>query len=398
MFLTKQHKHTHTHTQKHQPACFVVFKSLFQQICISIAFSDPRKFGKCQLVQDLSTSFDELAPDALTCGDGGSSSSTSNDDNMKLDNNKDTDNQEVIVHDTDSRRHALDQLVNQSIGIKSLLLDQRRAVSGVGNWVADEVLYQIQMHPDQAYLTRTQAVHLLDTLVDILTQAVHCLELNHPYPSTWLFPYRWVKAKTQNNKKKKTTTTQNGETRDSRTNSNNSTRGKDSKGQSLTFIKSGGRTSAIVLSKQKLFKRKQGPILLTNDKLEEGKMRTVEFVVDPDTPPGSCNTTSVQPAHIGKRKKNQLKQQINQKKEDDDNDDDNDDLDDKHVVVVGEKKKRKRMATTMTTSKTRPDATRVVSPKTTTTTTEITKIKADTTTPQRRHLRQSPRGRFVSPL
>ena len=356
----------------------------------------------------MSTSFDELAPDALTCGgdgDGGSSSSssTSNDDNMKLDNNN--NNKEFIVHDTDSRRHALDQLVNQSIGIKSLLLDQRRAVSGVGNWVADEVLYQIQMHPDQAYLTRTQAVHLLDTLVDILTQAVHCLELNHPYPSTWLFPYRWVKAKNQNNKKKKTTTTQNGETRDNRTSSNNSTHGKDSKGQSLTFIKSGGRTSAIVLSKQKLFKRKQGPILLTNDKLEEGKMRTVEFVVDPDTPPGSCNTTSVQPAHIGKRKKNQLKQQINQKKEDDDNDDDNDDLDDKHVVVVGEKKKkkRKRMATTMTTttSKTRPDATRVVSPKTTTTTTttEITmKIKADTTTPQRRHLRQSPRGQFVSPL
>ena len=31
--------------------------------------------------------------------------------------------------------------------VKSVLLDQEKLVSGVGNWVADEVLYQSGIHP-----------------------------------------------------------------------------------------------------------------------------------------------------------------------------------------------------------------------------------------------------------
>lgn len=182
----------------------------------SKAFCDPRKFGKCMLSKDLSSSFEELAPDALLLF------------------------QDVVCHDDDSSskskyQHALQQLTNKNTGIKSLLLDQRRAVSGVGNWVADEVLYQIQIHPDQKFLSRTQAAKLLIKLHSILTTAVDCLAMGQPYPATWLFHYRWTKKAA----------------------------GEDATGKSLTFVKSGGRTSAIVLPDQQL-QVSQEPLCLSS--------------------------------------------------------------------------------------------------------------------------------------
>jgi formamidopyrimidine-DNA glycosylase len=163
-------------------------------------FCDPRKFGSCYLSESLSD-LEELAPDALTC-----------DDSPTIE------------------QRILPALSNQRLGIKAILLDQKRAISGVGNWVADEVLYQCELHPDQTHLTREEATILWHTLQSILTVAVHALTIdNTHYPENWLFGYRWTKKKVT----------------------------RDAIGRNVTFLKSGGRTSAIVPSIQKLYARKK---------------------------------------------------------------------------------------------------------------------------------------------
>lgn len=134
-----------------------------------VAFSDPRKFGSAHLSDDLS-SFDALAPDALHA--------LQERDNSSL-----------------WSESILPKLIHQSTGIKALLLDQKRALSGVGNWVADEVMYQVAMHPDQSHLTEVQARELCDRLFDILSTAVERLKHDQEFPEEWLFGYRWTNKK-----------------------------------------------------------------------------------------------------------------------------------------------------------------------------------------------------------
>jgi formamidopyrimidine-DNA glycosylase len=160
-------------------------------------FCDPRKFGSAYLSNEL-TDLHSLAPDALTCTD--------------LD---------AI------RNRVLPALTNQRLGIKAILLDQKRAVSGVGNWVADEVLYQCCTHPDQTKLVINEAEAIHRKLHEILSTAVQSLENGESYPSHWLFHYRWTGKKST----------------------------KDASGRSITFITSGGRTTAIIASIQKLYAR-----------------------------------------------------------------------------------------------------------------------------------------------
>jgi formamidopyrimidine-DNA glycosylase len=156
-----------------------------------VALSDPRKFSSLELSDSLKP-FDELAEDALQC-----------DIDMAM------------------------KLCGKSTGVKAMLLDQKRVVSGVGNWVADEVLYQLELHPDQTQLTNEQARNVLLKLQEILQIAIDCLNRNEKYPDTWLFNYRWTKKKAST----------------------------DFQGRPLTFLQSGGRTSATVASIQRLNKK-----------------------------------------------------------------------------------------------------------------------------------------------
>ena len=176
-----------------------------------VAFADPRKFGSCKFGDSLEESFDELAPDGLT---------------------------ETIT--PLQRETMVAKIANQRLGIKGLILDQKRAVSGVGNWVADEVMYQCEMHPDQSYLTDQQAFNVVEKLHSILFIAVDCLNQDIPYPDKWLFGFRWTKKKA----------------------------GKDYHGRSLSFLQSGGRTSAIVATIQKL-RKSQGKKTVTSTEIKD---------------------------------------------------------------------------------------------------------------------------------
>ncbi len=183
-----------------------------QQAC----FSDPRRFGSvfvhgCNgqsniIDKDSIPAFQELAPDALAASAQDSRRSS-----------------EDIVH----------KFANQKKVIKAILLDQRQVVSGVGNWVADEVLYRSRLHPDQSFLTISEASKLVSEIHHVLSTAVKCLnDGEKQFPEEWLFHRRW------------------------RGGGNKGTNSKDVNGKTISFVKSGGRSSAIVPSLQKKVARK----------------------------------------------------------------------------------------------------------------------------------------------
>jgi len=76
--------------------------------------------------------------------------------------------------------------------LKGLLLDQSFA-AGVGNWIADEVLYQAGLDPrrtvgslDDAELTR-----LRSRLRGVIKTAVRLDARKERFPKSWLFAHRW---------------------------------------------------------------------------------------------------------------------------------------------------------------------------------------------------------------
>jgi len=202
-------------------------------------FSDPRKFGAIYLKDVLEEDFDILAPDAWTSTCQIKNETTSLEDGV----GQGIEDESTIIIDI------LGKLTEQSMGIKGVLLDQKRAMCGVGNWVADEVLYQTRMHPDQNYLTEEEATVLLHRLHTILDQAVRCLYKDQEFPREWLFHYRWNKRQSG-----KTTVT-------------------DAHGRSIVFVTSGGRTSAVVPSIQ----RKKARKLVTTTTPRKEQKKTKEF-------------------------------------------------------------------------------------------------------------------------
>lgn len=116
---------------------------------------------------------------------------------------------------------------SKKVPVKALLLDQAN-ISGVGNWVADEVLYQARIHPEQYSNTfgDKQLKTLHDSLIKVCTTACELLAESDKFPENWLMKYRWDKGKK-------------GEVN------------KLPNGNKIVHLKVGGRTSAIVPSVQK---------------------------------------------------------------------------------------------------------------------------------------------------
>lgn len=117
-------------------------------------------------------------------------------------------------------------LGKKKVPVKALILDQAN-ISGVGNWVADEVLYQARIHPEQYSNTfgEGQIKKLHDALIDVCTTACETLADSSKFPDTWLMKYRWDKGK-----------------KDANVLPN---------GNKITHITVGGRTSAVVPAVQK---------------------------------------------------------------------------------------------------------------------------------------------------
>lgn len=110
------------------------------------------------------------------------------------------------------------------IPIKAVLLDQG-TLAGIGNWIADEVLYQSRIAPKRsaASLTKAEVTALRRAIRSVLTRAVTVSADHQRFPASWLFEHRW-----------------------------GGTRGADRiAGQPIVRERVGGRTTAWVPSRQK---------------------------------------------------------------------------------------------------------------------------------------------------
>ena len=108
--------------------------------------------------------------------------------------------------------------------LKTLLLDQRFA-AGVGNWIADEVLYQARLDPRRrvATLTPDEIGRLRAKIRHVIVTAVRVDARKSAFPRSWLFHHRWGKDASA--------TTHEGE--------------------GIEFLQIGGRTTAWVPSRQR---------------------------------------------------------------------------------------------------------------------------------------------------
>ena len=79
--------------------------------------------------------------------------------------------------------------------IKAVLLDQS-VFAGVGNWIADEVLFQARIRPDRgaSALSTAEVARLRARLRAILTRAVAVHADSDRFPRSWLFHRRWDRA------------------------------------------------------------------------------------------------------------------------------------------------------------------------------------------------------------
>jgi formamidopyrimidine-DNA glycosylase len=108
--------------------------------------------------------------------------------------------------------------------VKAVLLDQA-LFAGVGNWIADEALYQAAIDPRRraASLGVAEVARLRARLVSIVRRAVAVGADDGRFPRTWLFHHRW------------------GREAGART----------ARGERIVHLTIGGRTTAFVPSRQR---------------------------------------------------------------------------------------------------------------------------------------------------
>ncbi len=108
--------------------------------------------------------------------------------------------------------------------LKALLLDQGFS-AGVGNWIADEVLYQAGIDPRRRVgtLSDVEVERLRQTIQHVVVTAVAADARKDRFPPEWLFHHRWGKR-------------QDASTAD---------------GEPIAFVEIGGRTTAWVPSVQR---------------------------------------------------------------------------------------------------------------------------------------------------
>jgi len=113
-------------------------------------------------------------------------------------------------------------LAKRKSPIKAVLLNQA-LFAGVGNWIADEVLYQTNISPLRACtdLSEAEVRHLHRTLLRILRKAIDVEADSSRFPKSWLFHHRWGKKAEQT-----------------------------SRGERIQFDTVGGRTTAWVPDRQ----------------------------------------------------------------------------------------------------------------------------------------------------
>lgn len=138
---------------------------------VEVAFTDPRRFGRVRLVDCPGETIREHSP--------------------LMENGPDP----VVDTDVFTVDFLKQKMKARRVPIKALLLDQAM-ISGIGNWVGDEVLYQAKFHPEQ-YCNEfddDQIQTLYDAIRYVCQLAVDKLGDSDQFPKDWMFHYRWGKG------------------------------------------------------------------------------------------------------------------------------------------------------------------------------------------------------------
>lgn len=90
----------------------------------------------------------------------------------------------------------LSVLNKRRVAVKALLLDQS-VFSGIGNWMADEILFQSRIHPAQycPTLTPDQVKTLYNNIREVCRIALDTEANVKEFPSGWLMLHRWGKGR-----------------------------------------------------------------------------------------------------------------------------------------------------------------------------------------------------------
>src|SRR5207302_800846 len=98
------------------------------------------------------------------------------------------------LHDLPSLGRLAQLFGARAAPVKAVLLDQSFS-AGVGNWIADEVLYQARIDPRRRTntLTRAEIARLRTRLRSVVGTAVRVGADSDRFPPKWLFHTRWSK-------------------------------------------------------------------------------------------------------------------------------------------------------------------------------------------------------------
>ncbi|CAM1502074.1 Fc.00g040580.m01.CDS01 [Cosmosporella sp. VM-42] len=172
---------------------------------VDVAFTDARRFGRVRLVD------------------------CPGDDIRKYSPLKENGPDPVVDPDVFTEDYLRGKMRARHVPIKALLLDQAM-ISGIGNWVADETLYQAKLHPEQYCddFDDAQVTMLYKSIRYVCQLAVDKLGDSDQFPEDWLFKHRWGKGAVGKGTSAKLPT-----------------------GERLAFITVGGRTSCYAPGIQK---------------------------------------------------------------------------------------------------------------------------------------------------
>ncbi|TVY73195.1 Formamidopyrimidine-DNA glycosylase [Lachnellula suecica] len=217
---------------------------------VEAAFRDARRFGRVRLVHCAAKDIKNTTP------------------------LKENGPDPVLDKDVLTEEWLEQKMKSKHVPVKALLLNQAN-ISGIGNWVGDEILYHAKLHPEQYSDTFTseQIKQLHKSLMFVCQTAVDHLADSSKFPDDWLFKHRWGKGK-----KDAPTTLPNGDP--------------------IIHITVGGRTSCVVPSVQK----KTGAVAAG-----------VKIIDDEDA--GSKNTKRPK-ANVSKKRKT-IKEEVSDDDEDD---------------------------------------------------------------------------------
>lgn len=97
-----------------------------------------------------------------------------------------------VYTDLPSDKELIATLQKRKAPIKALLLDQK-LFAGIGNWIADEVLYHSHIAPKRLGndLSEKEVKALRSAIVKVVAKAVEVGADKEKFPKEWLFHHRW---------------------------------------------------------------------------------------------------------------------------------------------------------------------------------------------------------------